>query len=354
MPRPSRSVAAVYRQRKPFSEKFHLRGLPRNAVLPCGISADAWAPAQRGTLTPRRRGRFAVRNSAAQRERRHMPELFNGCYYKLQSPNQTIAFIPALHRSGGQQTCSLQIITESGAFCLPFPAQDFVRRPGRPDIRIGRNVFCSRQIRIHLHTSLLQIEGHVRFGPLTPLRYDIMGPFRFVPGMECRHSVYSMTHAVRGRLTVNGTEYRFDDGLGYIEGDRGRSFPRRYLWTQCHFGSDALMLSAADIPVGPLQFTGIIGVVFLRGREYRLATYLGARITRLGDGAVEVRQGKYTLTARLIEKTTHPLYAPSGGAMNRIIRESAACCAAYRFSRDSTVLLEGESRCAAFEYEYPD
>lgn len=73
-------------------------------------------------------------------------------------------------------------------------------------------------------------------------------------------------------------------------------------------------------PVGPLQFTGIIGVVFLRGREYRLATYLGARITRLGDGAVEVRQGKYTLTARLIEKTTHPLYAPSGGAMNRIIR----------------------------------
>lgn len=167
-----------------------------------------------------------------------------------------------------------------------------MRRPGRPDIRIGRNVFCSRQIRIHLHTSLLQIEGHVRFGPLTPLRYDIMGPFRFVPGMECRHSVYSMTHTVRGRLTVNGTEYRFDDGLGYIEGDRGRSFPRRYLWTQCHFGSDALMLSAADIPVGPLQFTGIIGVVFLRGREYRLATYLGARITRLGDGAVEVQAGE--------------------------------------------------------------
>ena len=283
-----------------------------------------------------------------------MSDLFNGCYFKLQSPDHTIAFIPALHRSQGRQTCSLQVITQNEAFCVPFPVQAFVRRPDRPDFRIGRNVLCSRQIRLDLHTPSLQAEGNVRFGPLTPLRYDIMGPFRFVPGMECRHSVYSMTHTVRGRLTVNGAEYRFDDGLGYIEGDRGRSFPQRYLWTQCHFGADALMLSVADIPIGPMRFTGIIGVVFLRGREYRLATYLGARITRLGGGAVEVRQGPYTLVARLIGKTAHPLYAPSGGEMNRIIRESAVCHAAYRFSRDGAVLLEGESHRAAFEYEYPD
>lgn len=316
----------------------------------------------RGTLTLRRCrcGRCAARKSAVQREDRLLPDLFNGCYYKLQSPTQTIAFIPALHgtgalhSAGGQQTSSLQVITESEAFQLRFPAQAFVRRPDRPDIRIGRSVFCSRYIRLDLRTPSLQASGCVRFGPLTPLRYDIMGPFRLVPGMECRHSVYSMTHTVRGQLTVNGTAYRFDDGLGYIEGDRGRSFPRRYLWTQCHFGTDALMLSVADIPVGPLHFTGIIGVVLLRGREYRLATYLGARITRRGGGAVEIRQGEYTLSARLIEKAAHPLYAPMGGAMSRIVRESAVCHAAYRFSRGGRVLLEGESRRAAFEYEYPD
>lgn len=48
---------------------------------------------------------------------------------------------------------------------------------------------------------------------------------------------------------VNGREYSFRSAWGYWEGDRGRSFPREYVWTQCCFRGGSLMLSVADIPL---------------------------------------------------------------------------------------------------------
>lgn len=62
-----------------------------------------------------------------------------------------------------------------------------------------------------------------------------------------------------------------------MEGDRGYSFPRNYVWTQCSFPDGALMLSIADIPIGGFHFTGVISIVLLHGKEYRLATYLGSK-----------------------------------------------------------------------------
>lgn len=73
------------------------------------------------------------------------------------------------------------------------------------------------------------------------------------------------------------------------------------------------MLAAAEIPLGPVCFTGVIGVVQLKGREYRLATYLGARAEKLSGGEIVVRQGTLTLTARLLERQAHPLAAPTAG-----------------------------------------
>lgn len=48
------------------------------------------------------------------------------------------------------------------------------------------------------------------------------------------------------------------------------------------------MLSVADIPVMGLRFTGIIGVVLWRGKEYRLATYLGAKVVEHRDRKVRI------------------------------------------------------------------
>ena len=61
------------------------------------------------------------------------------------------------------------------------------------------------------------------------------------------------------------------------------------------------MLSVADIPMMGAHFTGIIGVVLWRGKEYRIATYLGARVVKIQDKMVWVKQGSLELDVRLLE-----------------------------------------------------
>ena len=279
-------------------------------------------------------------------------EYFCGWYFRCQSADQTIAFIPAIHKTGGRKSCSVQVITPEGVWNIQFPYEDYERKRKGLRVRIGGNYFGRRTLNVDLSADKLRVTGRLKFGEWTAIRYDIMGPFSCVPFMECRHSVYSMRHAVSGKLRVNGTDYIFENGLGYIEGDRGHSFPKEYAWTQCFFEGGSLMLSVAHIPVGPLGFTGIIGIVYMNGKEYRLATYLGAKLVQNKDGNIVVRQGKLTLTARLIEKNAQPLYAPSGGAMTRTIRESLECRAYYSFCIDGRTVLSFESGRAAFEYEY--
>ena len=115
------------------------------------------------------------------------------------------------------------------------------------------------------------------------------------------------------------------------------------------------MLSAADIPLmgTELHFTGVIGAVHWQGREYRIATYLGAKAVKIGDDTLVVRQGKYKLTAELLEKRAFSLYAPVNGGMHRFIRESPACRARYRFEKGDRVLFEFSTENAGFEFEYP-
>lgn len=217
---------------------------------------------------------------------------------------------------------------------------------------MGENVFDTSGIRIYLKNSACTVEGEVCFGQFAPIRYNIMGPFQYVPFMECRHSVVSMRHSVTGKMSVNGDVFNFDNALGYIEGDRGRSFPKEYIWTQCHFEGGSLMLSAADIPMLGLHFTGIIGVILWRSQEYRIATYLGARALKIADQEITIRQGDKLFTARLIEKKSHPLNAPVSGEMSRTIHESAACKANYRFEIGGEPVFDFMTDRASFEYEY--
>lgn len=276
--------------------------------------------------------------------------LFYGWYFKCQSDTQTLAVIPAVHRARGKKACSIQIITEEHSWTVSLPIEAF-RRKGRT-ISIGRNRFGEKEIRLAVCRPGLKVKGKLKFGPLFPLRYDIMGPFSFMPFLECRHSIWSMKHTVRGTVYINETAYSFDGAEGYWEGDRGQSFPEEYIWTQCSFPGGALMLSVADIPLAGFHFQGVIGIVLLNGREYRLATYLGAKTARIRNGLVRVAQGSMELEAQLLESSGKPLKAPARGDMVRTIHESAACRAKYRFRKNGCTLLAFETDKASFEYEY--
>ncbi len=275
---------------------------------------------------------------------------FFGWYLKCQSDTQTLAVIPAVHNKRNKRTCSVQVITDNDAWTVMFTA-DLFRRTRR-NIYIGENRFGEKGIHLAMHTPQLTIKGNLDFGPLFPLKYDIMGPFALVPFMECRHSVWSMRHSVSGNVCINGQKYSFQNAWGYWEGDRGRSFPKEYLWTQCCFPDGSLMLSVADIPMTGIHFTGIIGAILWKGKEYRIATYLGARVVKIQNKMVRIIQGNLELDVRLLETSERPLKAPANGDMVRTIHESASCRAFYKFRKGDCTLFAFETDRASFEFEY--
>lgn len=279
-----------------------------------------------------------------------MRSYFCGWYFRCQTDRQTLAIIPSIHKTRESKYCAIQLITDTQSFHIPFPYSDFQKQDNQ--ISIAGNQFGKEGITLDIQTPELRANGSVWFGPFTPIKYDIMGPFRYVPFMQCRHSVFSMHHSVDGILSINGTPYVFRDAIGYIEGDRGYSFPRKYVWTQCSFPAGALLLSIAEIPFGAFRFTGVIGIVLLHGNEYRLATYLGAKAVKIDPDEIIVRQGGFTLTVKPQEQSGHPLRAPVDGAMVRTIHEHPSCKVLYRFEENGIPLLVLDAPNAAFEYEY--
>lgn len=279
-----------------------------------------------------------------------MRNYFCGWYFRCQSNHQTLAIIPSIHKSRDADFCTIQIITDTEAFHAQFPYSDF--RKGDNQIAIAGSQFGKEGIALDVRTQGLHATGAVQFRDITPIQYDIMGPFRYVPFMQCKHSVYSMRHLVDGELSINGTSYVFRDATGYIEGDRGYSFPREYVWTQFTFPAGALMLSIADIPLGMLHFTGVIGIVLLNGKEYRLATYLGAKAVRITATEIIIQQGEQCLILRPQGPSGHPLRAPLHGAMSRTIHEHPSCKVSCCFKDGDATLLDLEVQNAAFEYEY--
>lgn len=277
-------------------------------------------------------------------------DYFEGWYLKQQNQRETVALIPAFHADGaGRASASLQVITGARSYKIDFPAESFHADGKKSFIRLGGSTFSEQGCSLDVRAPDCTMRGRLRFSGLTPPAGDIMGPFRFVPFLECRHSVFSLRHCVNGELNINGKPYRFENGSGYLEGDRGRSFPRRYLWTQCNWDGNSLMLSAAEIPYAGTSFTGCTGFLFLNGKEYRIATYCGAKLLSVGNDGISLRQKTLTLNIRLLEGHGSSLYAPQSGRMARTVRESISCRVHYSCLAEHGTLFDFISEQASFE-----
>lgn len=280
---------------------------------------------------------------------------FEGWYFKfLTRDGDALALIPALHIDrGGRRSASLQVISRDDSWWLEYADTEFLAQKDRLQIQLGPSLYTEKGVSLHIEREGVSLCGAIHCDPFLTLKSDIMGPFRFLPGMECSHGVISMAHSLDGQLALNGHTMNFSGGTGYIETDRGRSFPDRYLWTQCSWQEEqpnSVMLSVANIPLPVGRFTGCICAVICRGREYRLATYRGARIERwAGDGAV-IRQGNDRLAVELLEGRERPLRAPVEGSMGRTIHESLCAGVRYRFWHGDTLLFCHTDYRASFEY----
>ena len=284
---------------------------------------------------------------------------FEGWYFKHQNPQgQTLALIPAFHIDReGRRTASLQVISKDQAWWLEYPEAQLQVSRQPFQVQIGQSSFGSQGTDLHIRQDNLSLCGSLRYGPFTALRSDIMGPFRFFAGMQCAHGVISMGHSLSGALELNGERLDFSDGIGYTETDRGRSFPSKYLWTQCVWGGPergSLMLAIATIPLPVGGFTGCICSVLYRGREYRLATYRGVKIEARSSSGAVIRQGRYRLEAELLSERRQPLRAPVEGRMERTIHESLCAEVRYRFWHGDSLLFQHTDSNASFEYSSAD
>ena len=281
---------------------------------------------------------------------------FEGWYFRhITQSGEALALIPALHiDDGGRAAASIQVIAPEGTWTVEFPGEALLAAEGLFQVWLDGNLFNRKGIWLDLHTRGLHLNGELRYGPFTPLKSDIMGPFRFVPGMECSHGVISMGHRLEGTLLLNGRSVDFTGGTGYIETDRGRSFPAEYLWTQCAWRearSNSLLASIAEIPVPGGRFTGCICAVLYGGREYRLATYRGSRVRRWSQGGALISQGQYQLAVELVEGRGQPLRAPESGQMRRTIHESLCAKVRYRFWVGEKLLFDHTDERAGYEYD---
>ena len=282
---------------------------------------------------------------------------FEGWYFKHQNPQgQTLALIPAFHIDReGHCTASLQVISKNQTWWLEYPEAQLQVSRQPFQVQIGASSFGSQGNDLHIQQDNLSLCGSLHYGPFTALRSDIMGPFRFFAGMQCAHGVISMGHSLEGALELNGECLDFSGGTGYIETDRGRSFPSKYLWTQCVWGGPergSLMLAIAAIPLPVGGFTGCICSVLYHGQEYRLATYRGAKIEKWSPSGAVIRQGQYRLEVELLNERRQALRAPVEGRMERTIHESLCAEVRYRFWHGDNLSLQHTDSNASFEYSF--
>lgn len=208
---------------------------------------------------------------------------FEGWYFKLIAPEAaaSLAIIPGVAMDlEGKQHAFIQVLDgrRKTSTYHRFPIENFLAVADRFEVAIGDNHFSAEGITL----ALQNLSGTLRFSGQVPwpkrlYSPGIMGPFTFVPYMECYHGIVSMDHRITGKLLVNGAdEMRFDGGRGYLEKDWGRSFPSGYIWMQSnHFEREGISFkcSVARIPWLNGSFTGFIAGLWLDGQLIRFTTY---------------------------------------------------------------------------------
>ncbi|BCJ92742.1 hypothetical protein acsn021_03110 [Anaerocolumna cellulosilytica] len=297
--------------------------------------------------------------------RRH--KTFEGWYFKHQNNDTVLAFIPGKSvDETGKSRVFLQIIWNEDSYSLDFNEEEYKVDKYHKRISIGNNVFSKQGVRVDIQSKDITLKGIIRYGCLNPIRYTIMGPFQYLPMMECKHEVISMSHALQGKIMINGRVLVFNGGQGYIEGDSGCSFPKDYLWLQCNRFEEneaSIMISVAHIPFLGLSFKGCICVIHYKGKEYRFATYLGTRVICSCPKAIVLSQGNYRLKVYLSEQSqtqarqedkklnfSHSLLAPLNGLMNRYIKEEHLLQGRFLLFKKGKLTFDLFSNYVSYEY----
>ena len=156
-----------------------------------------------------------------------------------------------------------------------------------------------------------------------------MGPFSYIPFMECNHAILSMKNTANGSIRINDNIINFDNDSGYIEKDWGCSFPKSYIWCQGNNfknSNASFMLAIANIPFKIFEFKGIICDIIVDDEEYKFATYNNAKVInfKITNNILDItlKKGEYYLNVQTRCDKGLKLSAPVKGKMKKDIFES--------------------------------
>ncbi len=273
------------------------------------------------------------------------PEQFQGCtrkknyfegwYFKVVNQAETKAFaiIPGIAIDAtGKRQAFIQVLDGKKRTSVyhKFDYESFIPATNRFEIAIDGNQFSEQKISLNLPDlkGELMFSGNVRW-PNHWYSPGIMGPYSFLPLMECYHGIVSMDHSIRGQLVLGDETMNFDAGRGYTEKDWGQSFPSAYLWLQSnHFSQTGISLktSIAKIPYLGYSFVGFIAGVWLGDRLIQFTTYNQSVLRKSlidAERAELVMQNKiFTLEILTRREPSTALASPIMGLMDGRIEES--------------------------------
>ena len=265
---------------------------------------------------------------------------FEGWYFKMVSADHAsiMSVIPgiSLSKNGKEQHAFIQIIDGKTAntFYYTFPIETFSFSKKDFAIRIGNNYFSEDSIVLDIANDTSAIKGKIKMIDHIKLcrnnkKLDIMGWFKYVPFMQCYHGVVSLNHNLKGTIKKGNETYNFDNGLGYIEKDWGKSMPTSWIWIQSNnFSSKktSFMLSVANVPWMGSSFPGFLGFFLHNNVVERFGTYSHAKIeleTSNSDTVkIIISDKKFTYHLKAFHNKAGILKAPVNGAMDRRIAES--------------------------------
>jgi tocopherol cyclase len=285
---------------------------------------------------------------------------FEGWYFKNTNAQKGISFIPGINIEEMGAKAFIQVITNQKSYFVNYDIKDFKINNHPFSIRIGDNIFSKEAININIEdkTQDLKIYGNIKYSNsqninTSMLAPNIMGPFSYLPFMECNHAIISMNNTTNGHIKIKNDTIQFNNDNGYIEKDWGCSFPKSYVWCQGnHFQKSkaSFMFSIAEIPFKIFNFQGFICVLQINNEEFRFTTYNNAKIAECdikeNSFNITFKRGLYSLNIKSNYNKGLKLAAPIKGKMERNIFESICASATITLKKEKKIIFSDTSnRC---------
>lgn len=292
-----------------------------------------------------------------------MNNYFEGWYFKNTNDKKGIAFIPGINIDGKDKKAFIQVITNDSSYFIDYNINDFKFNFEPFYIAIGNNYFSKERIHIDINSDeqKLNVYGDIKYSDSKNINKtffapNIMGPFSYVPNMECNHAILSMKNTTNGSININNKTIKFNNDCGYIEKDWGYSFPKSYIWCQ---GNDfeksnsSFMLSVADIPFKLFNFRGIICALMIDNKEYKFTTYNNAHLIEydVDDNSLNItlKKGDYHINIKSIYSEGSKLAAPIKGKMGREIIESISASITVTLKKYNNIIFSDTSKNCGLE-----